>query len=89
MAGFKIEAVTPNSVELEHNGQKITLQVGMQMERKGDGEWNLAGAAQPASASILASTTTNSSATSGPGEDSDVLKRLLEKRAQEMNNEKK
>jgi hypothetical protein len=82
VAGFKIESVSAKSVELQKNGEKIALAVGMQLERRGDGEWKLGGAAQPA-ASLASNTTTKSSATSAPSDNDDVVKRMMQRRAQE------
>ena len=86
IAGCKIQNVEADYVELEQDGQKLRLQVGMKMERKGEGQWNLAGTASRAEErATLTAAVTNRSDTSS--EDDDVLKRLLEKREREMNNE--
>ena len=101
IAGYKISHITPNYVKLNRtNGPAIELPVGMQMKRQDDEEWRLEERADsPASSSApsesSASTTTSTSAgssdkteSSSSGGVSDVLKKLLEKREQEMKNAK-
>lgn len=85
IAGFKIAEVAPTCVKLVlTNGQLLELCVGMQMKKSEDQDWQLAGKADAAEGTSRrsSSSSSSSSATSGP-ESEDVLKRLLEKRAQE------
>ena len=95
IAGFKVLSVSPESVKLEANGKQVDLQVGMQMKRPEGGDWQLADAAETFDASSSSSgtgdtnaapaSTTETAASSG-GE-SDILKRLMQKREQELNTE--
>ena len=72
IAGYKIADITPARVKLEStNGQTIELPVGMQMKKEEAGEWGLASRAE------------SSPKTEVPGEASEVLKRLMQKREQE------
>ena len=85
IAGFKISEVAPTCVKLEMaNGQILELCVGMQLKKRDDEPWELAGKADAAEGTSRASSSTNNSATSASGPESeDVLKRLLERRGQE------
>jgi len=84
IAGFKITEVAPTCVKLEMtNGQILELCVGMQMKKIEEGDWQLAGKADPAEGtSRPASSSSSVSSASGP-EAEDVLKRLQERREQE------
>ena len=85
IAGFKISEVAPTCVKLEMtNGQILELCVGMQLKKRDDEPWELAGKADAAEGASRASSSTNNSATSASGPESeDILKRLLERRGQE------
>ncbi len=95
IAGYEITNVTPDKVQLATNGKTIDLQVGMQMRREEEGTWTLGGPAQPyassaenpPSASTASAPGSTSSATAGGsgGDESEILKRLLQKREQELN----
>jgi len=87
VAGCKITKVATDQVTLEQNGRPIELRVGMQMERQEQGEWNVTGAAQPLPEERGASlaSLTNKNDSGSPAQEDDVLKRLLEKRAKELN----
>lgn len=84
IAGFKIAEVAPTCVKLEMtNGQILELCVGMQMKKLEEGDWQLAGKADPAQGtSRPASSSSSLSSASGP-ESEEVLKRLQERREQE------
>ena len=84
IAGYTIAAITPTHVKLEStNGQAIELPVGMQMKKEDEGEWSVS--ERPPSAAGYGR---SSVSTSGSGaEASEVLKRLMQKRAQEGNPE--
>jgi hypothetical protein len=95
IAGFKIAAVGPDSVKLESNGKQVELQVGMQMKKPEGGDWELASgtdsvdmtAAAPASADPNATPGSQKTEVSSPGGASDILKRLMQKREQDLGNE--
>ena len=89
IAGYKVTNITPNSVKLAAGTNELNLNVGAQLRREEDGPWLLASqftsyAATPASTSTngTAATITGSDTTSG-GTESDILKRLMQKREKE------
>ena len=90
IAGYKVTNITPNGVKLASGTNELDLSVGAQLRREEDGPWLLAGqsasyAAAPASTSTngaAATTATGSDATSG-GAESDIIKRLMQKREKE------
>jgi hypothetical protein len=89
LAGYKVEAVEPNLVTLEKDGKQVELKVGMQMKRQNGGEWKISDEAPVYSASSSSSSGTSSSSGGGsPGagssDDEEILKRLMEKRAKEL-----
>lgn len=85
IAGHKVVAITAEQVELEADGKKFKLNVGGTLRREDEGPWEVSSSG--VSHAVAASAPTNSSAESSGGEVSDVLKRLLQKRAQEEKNE--
>ncbi len=91
IAGHKVTGITAEEVQLEAGDKKVTLKVGGQMRREDEGPWTMTTAGVSHSVvSDSASSTAGSSDASGSdsgGEVSEVLKRLLQKRAQEEKNE--
>ena len=89
IAGFTITEIGASQVKLEKEGETVDLRVGMAMERQDEGEWQMTANGARAQAT---SSTPNKNATApatqaeaGPSaEESDILKRLLERRQQEM-----
>ena len=78
--------VLPNSVKLEAEGKTIELAVGQKMRREDEGAWKLSGsAAASGSDSTVAAVTAEESSESDSGSDNDVLKKLLQKREEELN----
>ena len=90
IAGYKVTNIAPNSVKLASGTNELELRVGAQLRREEDGPWLLAGqftpyAAIPASISTNAApttTTTSSDAASGDAE-SDIIKKLMQRREKE------
>ena len=92
IAGYKVTNITPSSVTLAAGTNALELSVGMQLRREEDGPWRLTGqsgsyAAMPTTTStstnaMAAAATTGSEAASGAAE-SDIVKRLMQKRQQE------
>jgi hypothetical protein len=91
IAGHKVVAITAEEVQLEADGKKLALKVGGQMRREDEGPWSMSSAgvshAVTSSADGSAAGATETAAGGSEGEVSDVLKRLLQKRAQEEKNE--
>ena len=77
IAGFKVAQITSTSVRLETESKMLDLLVGTQLRREDEGEW------QVASAPVAAATAPSSSSDS-PGDESDVIKRLMQQREQEL-----
>ena len=87
IAGYTVTAITPAGVQLERGGQRVAMKVGAHMRRVAEGAWQLAAngsrttnAAGGASALALPA---RKSEISG-GEASDVLKKLMQRREQEL-----
>jgi len=89
IAGYKVTNITPNSVKLVAGTNELNLNVGAQLRREEDGPWLLASqftsyAATPASTSTNGTATTSTGPdTASGGTESDILKRLMQKREKE------
>ena len=89
IAGHKVTNIAPNSVKLAAGTNELELTVGMQLRREEDGPWSLA--SQPGyytTVSISTSTSTNGVASSNSdaaasAAESDVIKRLRQRRGQD------
>ena len=84
IAGYKVADISADRVKLETNGQQIELSVGVQMRKQDEGEWQLAGRAESFEASSPATAATEKTDGASGGEESDVLKKLMQKREQEL-----
>ena len=84
IAGYKIAEITAERVKLEADGKQVLLNVGMQMKKQDEGEWQLAGRAESLAASVPATASNEKTESSSGGEESDVLKKLMQKREQEL-----
>ena len=90
IAGYKVTNIAWNTVKLVSGTNELELSVGAQLRREENGPWLLTGqsttyAATPSSTSTNAAaiTTTNGSDTASAGAESDVIKRLMQKREKE------
>lgn len=88
IVGYKVSNITPTSVALASGTNELKLGVGMQLRREEDGPWHLAGQAisysAPTPSTSTPTTATSASPSPGSGEaDSDVIKRLMQRRQQE------
>ena len=83
IAGFKIAGITNQQVKLISGTNQVELRVGMQMRREDEGAWEPV--ALPDLYAGLSGTGANAS-TSAPAadENNEVLKRLMQKREQEL-----
>jgi hypothetical protein len=85
IAGYKVIEVTPDSVKLSHGTNTVQLSVGTQMSQRQDGSWQQA----PGGSAAYAATSTSQPASPSNepppsnGADSDVLKRLMQRRERE------
>lgn len=89
IAGYKVAAISQDFVKLSRDTNQVELRVGMQMRRDDDGSWFTSRSSpayternfEPAPAS---STTSASSLDASPSAaDSDVIKRMMERREKE------
>ena len=78
IAGYKIAEVGANHVTLQGNGKEVHLEVGGRMRKQQEGEWSVEGEKSDSTNSAPAS------ASAPAGEVSDVLRRLMQKREQEL-----
>jgi hypothetical protein len=90
IAGYKVTNIAPNGVKLASGTNEVDLGVGAQLRREEGGPWLLAGqggpyadtpAATSATTAAPAATAASEAAPSGP--DSDILKKLMERRQKE------
>ena len=98
IAGFKVAEVGKDSVKLESNGKQIQLQIGMQMKKPDQGEWEVSTGADIVDLNASAGTgDTNTTGTTQPassgssassGGESDILKRLMQRREQQIGTQK-
>ena len=84
---FTVKSITADSVELERDAQPLTLKMGQQLRRPDGGEWSVVGAEIVRSEARAAEAAANP----GPGaplaipaDASDALRRLMEKRQQQL-----
>jgi hypothetical protein len=84
IAGYKVVDISADRVKLEATGQQVELNVGVQMRKQDEGEWQLAGRAESYSTSSPATAATEKTNTASGGEVDDVLKKLMQKREQEL-----
>lgn len=90
IAGYKVAEIAPTSVNLAAGTNRLELKVGMQMRREEDGPWMLSAQSGPhipappstSTNAAAVTTATGSNAVAGDAE-SDVIKRLMQKRLQE------
>jgi hypothetical protein len=90
IAGYKVTNISPNGVKLASGTNQLELSVGAQLRREENGPWRPSSqftsyAPTPASTSTNASATTSTagSDTASAGAESDIIKRLMQKREKE------
>ena len=90
IAGYKVTNIAANGVKLASGTNELELSVGAHLRREEDGPWLLAGQSRfyaattpSASTNAATSTTTTGSDTASGGAESDILKRLMQKREKE------
>jgi hypothetical protein len=102
IAGFKVLSISDAAVRIEAKGKITELKIGSQMRREDEGEWEFAigpyaggitssggsGSGDSSSSSGSSGASTASSGSGSGGSADEILKRLLQKREQEMKNEK-
>lgn len=102
IAGYKVLSISDAAVRIEAQGKVTELKIGSQMRREDEGEWMFAegpyaggssgssgsGSSMASSSGSGGSSGSSSSGSSSGGSADEILKRLLQKREQEMKNEK-
>lgn len=83
IAGYKVVEVRPDSVKLGQGTNEVNLAVGVQMRHQESGGWLPSGDATPYAASSSSTSNPAASASAATGAESDVLKRLMERREKE------
>ncbi len=90
IAGYQVINIAPNGVKLASGTNELELSVGAHLRREEDGPWLLSGqsasyVAAPASSSTNAAATSITSApdAGSSGSESEILKRLMQKREKE------
>jgi hypothetical protein len=82
IAGHKITAITGNTVRLALGTNAVELSVGMQMRREDSG-WQVQGGSA-VSRSVIAADSITASSASASADESDIIKRLMQQREQEL-----
>jgi len=77
IAQFTVKRIEPNGVELAHDAQVIPLAVRQTLRRPAGGDWSVGGVRAPDTPGAAA-------AAAVPPDASDVLKRLIEQRQQQL-----
>jgi len=88
IAGYEIKEINPNGVKIANETNQFELKVGQQLRREDGAEWQIASAREAVvtNAADFGSGTENpSSSTGASGSEDEALKRLMEKRAKELN----
>ena len=91
-AGFKIADVSWNRVKLvSANGTPMEMAIQSQMKRLDEGEWSFNASPEPIVNSSAEPTATGggTSESASSGSESDILKKLMQKREEELKNEAK
>ena len=84
---FTVKGITADSVELERDAKPLTLKMGQQLRRPEGGEWSVVGAEIVRSEARAAEAVANPGAGTPlviPADASDALRRLMEKRQQQL-----
>lgn len=84
---FKVKAIAADSVELERDAKSLTLKMGQQLRRPEGGEWSVIGAEiarSEARAAEAAAAPVPMAPPPIPADASEALRRLMEKRQQQL-----
>lgn len=90
IVGYKVTKIAPNSVTLVAGTNQVDLGVGMQLRREDHGPWRVsnqpasyAATSGPTSTNGVASATSTGSQAAASGDQSDIIKRLMQRREQQ------
>jgi hypothetical protein len=81
LVGYEIKEITGSGIKLQSGTNSLEMRVGMKLRREEGGEWQLARGNAPELSSNAAS---SSSPAESPGDESDIIKRLMQQREQEL-----
>jgi hypothetical protein len=85
IAGFDLVAITTTRVELERDGEHVVLPIGGRLKREGEGNWIASAAADgPVAGQEPAASGQTVAGTTATSDMSDVMKRMMERRAQQV-----
>lgn len=95
IAGYAVKSITKQYVELERDGEIIEFHIGMEMTRRGSEDWTLiensrsdwsnTGGSTRSSRSPSTSESTASKPAPLSGDKSEILRKMMERRKQQMN----
>jgi hypothetical protein len=86
IAGYEVKQITPSAVKVANETQEFDLKVGQQLRREDEGEWQISTAPrESASQSDSVPSSTSTGGSSANISEEEALKRLMEKRAKELN----
>ena len=82
VANFKLTAIAPTQVALEHDGKSLVLEVGRQLALEGGGE---SSAAEPVVETPVQAPAETGAPNTAPvaGDKAEILRRMMERRAKE------
>ncbi len=83
IAGYKVVAITSDSVKLMLNTNLVELNIGTQMRRREDGTWQRSANAETYAASTANSASNSSSEPTTSGAESDIIKKMMQRREKE------
>jgi hypothetical protein len=83
IAGYKLVAISPNSVKLVLNTNQVELSIGNQMRRREDGTWERSATAETYAASSANSASNSSGEPASSGAESDIIKKMMLRREKE------
>jgi hypothetical protein len=86
IAGYRVLEITPTSVKLEIDGKQVTMKVGTQMRHEDQGGWQLVANSELPVTPVedVAPADGDTTSSSSSDEPNDVLKRLMQRREQEL-----
>jgi hypothetical protein len=89
IAGYEVKEINPTCVKIANDKQQFEMKVGQQLRREDEGEWQLASgssrSATPSASAESKGSGESATSSSGSASEDEALKRLMEKRAKEIN----
>ena len=87
IAGYEVKEIKPDGVKIANETNHFEIRVGQQLRREDESEWKISTAPLPAQNASESSAPVDAGAASAgaPVSEEEALKRLMEKRAKEMN----